>query len=369
VSAFLPNPRARWLPDNRLSLWKSELSSRKGAVGYADWAYVRKQVPAAQLRIDTLAWDHDGQQRSELYQIFPPDALADAKAYAKQLIETGVAKTVAVRGRWDPPWGRDKQVIDFGEMQLVQPSGLTDHEERSLLAAAEPGGWKGGFGYESELRSLERSGLVSQEGDRWQVTPAGQDQATKIMTHRRLIPNRSSVASARDIRRRFHDKEPSRETPVQWQWPRELQEIGTCEAIMYASNKWQATPTKIIDYKHVAEGPQRILVRPGFVQDHRTGRALSVTGPTHELNDMPDAFAVLDKILGVQVRLYEGSDDEPRLPDGDDGYYQIDIPHAYLGAAEHPVTGETFLFVYTEDGVHAMIVGDELAVEKDGITG
>lgn len=181
--------------------------------------------------------------------------------------------------------------------------------------------------------------------------------------------NRSSLDEARDIRRRFHDKDPSQEKPVPWSWPSELQEIGTCEAVMYASNKWQSSPNRIIDYKHIAEGPQRILVREGFVRDNRSGKGLRVVGPVHELNDMPDAFAVLDRILGVQVRLYEGTDESFRLPRGDDGYYQIDIPNAYLGAAKHPETGQTFLIVYTNEGVHCVIVGDQLAVEKDGIVG
>lgn len=186
---------------------------------------------------------------------------------------------------------------------------------------------------------------------------------------RRYERNRSSIEAAREIRRKFHDKDPQQEKPVTWQWPSEMQEIGTCEAVMYASNKWQSNPNKIIDYKHVAEGPQRILVREGFVRDHRSSKPLRVVGPLHELNDMPDAFAVLDRILGVQVRMYEGTDERPRLPDGDDGYFQIDIPNAYLGAARHPETDQTFLVVYSNEGVHCVIVGDELNVEKDGIVG
>lgn len=186
---------------------------------------------------------------------------------------------------------------------------------------------------------------------------------------RRYERNRSSIEAAREIRRKFHDKDPQQEKPVPWQWPSEMQEIGTCEAVMYASNKWQSNPNKIIDYKHVAEGPQRILVREGFVRDHRSSKPLRVVGPLHELNDMPDAFAVLDRILGVQVRMYEGTDERPRLPDGDDGYFQIDIPNAYLGAARHPETDQTFLVVYSNEGVHCVIVGDELNVEKDGIVG
>jgi hypothetical protein len=218
------------------------------------------------------------------------------------------------------------------------------------------------------------SRLVEAEGERftreWVEQRLGPLQP-KLSTNRprRYERNNSALAAAREIRRKFHDQDPEHETPVPWDWPAELQEIGTCEAVMYASAKWQQNPRKIIDYKHVAEGPQRILVRPGFVHDHRGNKALKVVGPYHELNDMPEAFAVLDKILGVQVRLYEGSDENPMTPNGDHGYYQIDIPGAYLGAAQHPETGETFLIVYTNDGVHCVIVGPKLGVEKDGIVG
>lgn len=218
---------------------------------------------------------------------------------------------------------------------------------------------------------IPHSRLVEADGERydreWVEQRRGPLQP-KLSTNmpRRYERNRSALDAARKLRRTFHDKEPEHETPVPWRWPSELQEIGVCEAVMYASNKWQKNPKDVIDYKHVAEGPQRILVQPGFLQDFKTGRALPTVGPVHELNDMPDAFAVLDKILGVQVQLYTGSDAAPQ-PSGE--FYQIDIANAHLGAGVHPVTGQTFLIVYTSQGVHCLIVGDELAVEKDGITG
>ena len=241
--------------------------------------------------------------------------------------------------------------------------------------------FKGSWGFVASSPEADQWRWDHQERFSSMTVPSPSETATDVLggdvlppgfegfesNRRRYSVNaRDSVAAAREMRRKFHDKEPEHETAVPWDWPDELQEIGTCEAVMYASPKWQQNPRKIIDYKHVAEGPQRILVRKGFVHDHRGSRELDVVGPHHELNDMPDAFAVLDKILGVQVQLYAGSDEEPELP-GD--FFQIDIPGAWLGAAKHPETGETFLIVYTNDGVHCLIVGPQLGVEKDGIVG
>lgn len=178
-----------------------------------------------------------------------------------------------------------------------------------------------------------------------------------------------ALEKARDIRRKFRDEEPRREQPVKWRWPRSMREVGTCESVMYASDKWR-DDRKLIDYKHNKEGPQYLLVTPGFLRHNRSpSKKLQVVGPTVTLDGMPGAFAVLAKILGVQCRLYQGSSQDFYLPRGDEGLYQVDIPGAMLGAAVHPDTGGTFLIVYTSAGVHCLVTGDALAVEKDGIVG
>jgi len=193
---------------------------------------------------------------------------------------------------------------------------------------------------------------------------------------RRYVANRGDARSAAvSIREKFIDAPATTEETMRWKWPREMQEIGRWQAsdgaVMYASNKWQKNPLNVIDYKHVAEGPQRLLVVPGFVrQHHQPNRKLRVYGPMVELNrPMPDAFAVLAPILGLQAQLYDaGSDDAPET--SDQSFYNIEIGSAMLGAAKHPETGNTFLFVYTEaEGPLCVITGDELDVEKDGIVG
>lgn len=187
---------------------------------------------------------------------------------------------------------------------------------------------------------------------------------------RRLIRNFDTKAAARELRRKFQDKEPEHEKRVTWDWPRQMQEVGECVAIMYTSNKWQSNPSHMEDYKHIAEAPQRLHLKKGFLRDYHKKGAFKVVGPSVDLQrPMPEFFAVLAPILGVQARLYRGDNERPILPEGDEGYFQIDIPGATLGAAKHPKTHETFLLIYTRAGVHAIITGDELDVERDGITG
>ena len=97
---------------------------------------------------------------------------------------------------------------------------------------------------------------------------------------------------------------------------------------------------------------------------------LPVVGPMIELGPMPDSFAVLADILGVQVQLYErGGADGYQLPKSDDGLYQVDISRAKLGASRFPDTGDAFLIVYSSAGVDLLIVGKQLDIEKDGIVG
>lgn len=185
-----------------------------------------------------------------------------------------------------------------------------------------------------------------------------------------LRPNRAAREDAIKIREAFQDEEWSRETPMRWDWPRSMVEVGSCEAVMYTSNKWQKNPRDLIDYKHLAEAPQWLLCEPGFIREYRNpNRKLKVVGPRVELRHMPDSFAVLAKLLGVQTQLYEGSSRDYYLPrDRDENLYQINIAGAKLGGAVHP-NGQKFLLIYTAAGVHAIVTGDHLDIKKDGIVG
>jgi len=181
---------------------------------------------------------------------------------------------------------------------------------------------------------------------------------------------RSNRDTARALRETFYDRPVEREQTVPWQWPRRLREIGTCQSVMYSSDKWKKKGDRE-DYKHVAEGPQWVLARSGFLVHYDSPRsALPVVGPMIDLGPMPDSFAVLADILGVQIQLYErGGEEGYRLPDGDDNLFQVDISRAKLGAARFPDSGDAFLIVYTSAGIDLLIVGKQLDIEKDGIVG
>ncbi len=187
-------------------------------------------------------------------------------------------------------------------------------------------------------------------------------------------PNRSQREIARNLRETFVDRPATREQAVPWRWPTMMQEIGICKAVMYASDKWQARRGAKEDYKHVSEAPQWVLCRPGFLVHYDDpDEKIDVCGPNITLGPMPDSFAVLADILGVQLRLYEPKGrnrDQWALPrDTFNGYYQVNISRAKLGAGKFPDTGDTFLIVYSSAGVDLLIVGSHLSVEKDGITG
>lgn len=181
-------------------------------------------------------------------------------------------------------------------------------------------------------------------------------QKKKTAPRRRLIENAGALRTARRTRETFMDRAPTKEVQVKWEWPRNLQWVGHCEAVMYASDKWKR-PGTFEDYKHVAEAPQKVFCTPGFIRDYHSGRPLDLPFKEERLpKDMPEAFAELANIFGVQLTTL------------DDEVLQVNIARAKLGSAKHRKLG-TFLFVYSASGVHLLITGDKLNVEKDGITG
>lgn len=174
---------------------------------------------------------------------------------------------------------------------------------------------------------------------------------------RRFTRNRDELRSAHTMRQTFVDRPPSKEKKVPWEWPTSMVFVGDCEAIMYVSDKWKRRRGENEDYKHISEAQQYVLVTEGFLHDYHTGEPLDIDSETFELApNMPKAFAELADIYGVQVNFNDGE------------LREIQIAKAKLGGAHHRDFG-TFVFVYNDDGVHMLICGEELAVEKDGITG
>lgn len=170
----------------------------------------------------------------------------------------------------------------------------------------------------------------------------------------------------------FHDRAPAQEFELPFGWPTKMQEIGVGGAEMYRSNKWKKDRRDHEDYKHVAEGTRTVYAEPGFLREWGSPSSrIEVVGPIVRFEEpMPRHFTRLGPLLGVQVRLYE-EDAKGKLfvPKGDKGRYEVSVARAWLGSAKHPATNETFLFVYTENGVHVILTGGSLSIEKDGITG
>lgn len=195
-------------------------------------------------------------------------------------------------------------------------------------------------------------------------------------------PNRNvdTEAEAREMRETFQDRPIRRRETMEFTWPKEMQLIGKCLAVVYSSDKWKED-REFEDYKHLAEAPQHLLAVERFLIDWSTDEPLGGIGPWVVLpQPMPKHFAKLAKFLGVQCRVYEGTDDKPRL---EKTPLEFRVARAFLGGAvvpddkelEYPArvgleAGEPFLFVYTlDEGVKCIITGRDLAIESDGIVG
>jgi hypothetical protein len=170
----------------------------------------------------------------------------------------------------------------------------------------------------------------------------------------------------------FHARNPAKEVKFPWTWPRTMREAGVGQAEMYESNKWKLDLEQFEDYKHVADGPRLTYIRPNWLREWANpNKRIPVVGDDVRFQTpMPKHFAILGKLIGVQVRLYERDDKgELTLPKSS-GIWEIRVRHGMLGGARHPVTDEPFLFVYTRSGgVGMLMTGDELDIEKDGIAG
>jgi hypothetical protein len=204
-----------------------------------------------------------------------------------------------------------------------------------------------------------------------------------------MIPNRRPrVVDAYDksakMRKAFQDRDVRQREKMSFSWPSTMQLIGKCESVIYTSNKWQ-TDGSFNDYKHIAEGPQKLMVAKGGIGDWTTDETIDVVGPwLHLPSVMPREFAKLAKFQGIQFRLYDSfSRGKGRLSRSPDDLMELRVDRGFLGGAfvpdeddmEYPVganlePGSPFLFVYTlSDGVHCIITGSQLAVERDGIVG
>lgn len=173
---------------------------------------------------------------------------------------------------------------------------------------------------------------------------------------------------ARQMFEEFHARDSRRRVKFNFNWPKSMQEAGRVVSELYRSNKWKRNLRDFEDYKHIAEAPQFCYMTPGFLRDPSGKKAIPLYGDKVDLEDeMPKHFTILAPLIGIQVRLYN---EQGRLPRGDKNLFEIAVPQGMLGGARFPYSEEAFLFVYTKrGGIHMLITGDQLDVEKDGIVG
>ncbi len=203
-----------------------------------------------------------------------------------------------------------------------------------------------------------------------------------------MIPNRrrrvvDARAEAKRMREAFQAKPVKNSETVPFTWPTEMQDVGRCLSVAYMSDKWKAT-REFEDYKHVAEAPQHLLTTPGFLVDWETDDPIEVVGPWVDLpQPMPRHFAKLARFIGLQFQLYsECTSRGPRLGRSAEDIMEFRLRHGMLAGTRLPEdidveypdigieAGAPVLFVYTlEGGIHTIITGKELDVEKDGIVG
>lgn len=185
---------------------------------------------------------------------------------------------------------------------------------------------------------------------------------------RRPAPTADHKAAA-ELRQTFVDREPENIESMNWDWPRSLVHCGSCLAVMYRSDKWQKRRGQMVAYKHLAEGPQQLYVRRGFIQGYPGHENLKAMGPSAPIAGMPTAFAVLADCIGVQAQLFQRDKKGFYLPNGSDNICQIDLDGLKLGGGHHPETNDAFLVIYDSDNCYCLITGSELDIEKDGIVG
>jgi hypothetical protein len=194
-------------------------------------------------------------------------------------------------------------------------------------------------------------------------------------------------AIARSMRKTFQAKEPKERVELPFTWRREMQHVGDSLAVCYASDKWKKDGELEI-YKHIAESRNRVFCAPKFLRPFEDEDAFYPSlGPMVSFEDvpMPKHFAVLGYFEECNLCLHsEGTQERPAFAKNpaDDVVVKVLVKHGMLGASKMRWStlgdgrkDQPFLLVYSEPnrddpgGVHMIIVGEELDVEKDGIVG
>jgi len=193
---------------------------------------------------------------------------------------------------------------------------------------------------------------------------------------------------ARSMRKTFQAKEPKEKVELPFTWRSQMQHVGDSLAVCYASDKWKKKEGDLEVYKHIAESRNRVFCTPKFLRPFEDEDSYyPALGPMVSFTDvpMPKHFAVLGYFEECNLCLHSsGSHEQPAFAENpkDDAVVKVLLKHGMLGASKMRWStlddgrkDQPFLLVYTEPraddpgGVHMIIVGEELDVEKDGIVG
>ncbi len=188
---------------------------------------------------------------------------------------------------------------------------------------------------------------------------------------------------AQNITKTFKDRPAEYKQEFPFSWPSTMQNVGDSLAVAYGSDKWQP---KSVDgkrqlklYKHIAESRNRALVRPGILYDYYDDSSVwNTEGPFVDLKSIPfpKHFSILGYLEEIDLILYS-KDKSGKLFFDNDNIVKITVSGGMLGASEilwseidNSRENEPFIFAYSDnDGVMAIIFGEELDIEKDGIVG
>lgn len=197
--------------------------------------------------------------------------------------------------------------------------------------------------------------------------------------NREFHPTIESFDHAKQMREIFYGSRSKKIKNHNFGWPRFFRYLGITNAENYFSDK-KLAKGNWEPFKHIAEGPQYL-----FVNDENT-RMINDNGQpialreskrkrgsdrfskvpneffvkTFEVNPkfaMPKQLADLAPCLGIQWKDPSGK------------FLEVRIPNSFLAGARHPITEEVILVVYTDEGIHFIITGDELDITEDGIVG
>ena len=187
----------------------------------------------------------------------------------------------------------------------------------------------------------------------------------------RVVDTSGVYEAAIKQRKVFHGSVAGKRTQLSSPWPEELVHIGKCVGSIYWSNK-SLNGGKWETYKHIAEAGQDLFLNPETTvlldrngqevvfcgdEDEQSGSAVAGCDVYKVTSKMPRHITALAEDRGIQAVLHDGS------------YYEIRLPKAMWGSGVHPDTGETFLVLYSKEGIHFLVTGEELDITADGIVG